>query len=246
MNWQTSHQGLAFTEMICRFSTMQPVWTTSPQTNEIPIVKEHLLKHIGSFDEVIDFALSHEEVSVIEGVRKKNLGTIIAETIIRRVESLTLSGDDGANEAITLLSEAVGWNPDHFEVNRMLADMLIGLGRNKAAGRHYVEANRIRPQDPHVLHGIAHTLYRLNRIEAAIPLLSGHRYVYDLTTLRHTITLGLALARRGRLHRGAKALQNSRPNWIPNTLKPSTISLGFGKFCNRHHKGRRSSCFLID
>ena len=166
------------------------------QTNEIPIVKDHLLKHIGPFDEVVGFALSPEEVSVIEGVRKKNLGTIIAEAIIRRVELLTLSRDDGANEVITLLSEAVGWNPDHFEANRMLADALIGQGRNKAAGRHYVEANRIRPEDPHVLHGIAHTLYRLNRIEAAIP--------YYRASLRlrpnHAEThnhIGLALAKRG-------------------------------------------------
>ena len=166
------------------------------QTNEIPIVKDHLLKHIGPFDEVVDFALSPEEVSVIEGVRKKNLGTIIAEAIIRRVELLTLSMDDGADEIITLLSEAVGWNPDHFEANRMLADALIGQGRNKAAGRHYVEANRIRPEDPHVLHGIAHTLYRLNRIEAAIP--------YYRASLRlrpnHAETynhIGLALAKRG-------------------------------------------------
>ena len=166
------------------------------QTNEIPIVKDHLLKHIGPFDEVVDFALSPEEVSVIEGVRKKNLGTIIAEAIIRRVELLTLSMDDGADEIITLLSEAVGWNPDHFEANRMLADALIGQGRNKAAGRHYVEANRIRPEDPHVLHGIAHTLYRLGRVEAAIP--------YYRASLRlrpnHAEThnhIGLALATRG-------------------------------------------------
>ena len=107
------------------------------QTNEIPIVKDHLLKHIGPFDEVVDFALSPEEVSVIEGVRKKNLGTIIAEAIIRRVELLTLSMDDGADEIITLLSEAVGWNP----LSESYA--LRGQGRTK---RHYVEANRIRPE----------------------------------------------------------------------------------------------------
>ena len=90
----------------------------------------------------------------------------------------------------------VGWNPDHFEANRVFADALIGQGQNKAAGRHYVEANRIRPEDPHVLHGIAHTLYRLNRIEAAIP--------YYRASLRlrpnHAEThnhIGLALAKRG-------------------------------------------------
>ncbi len=165
------------------------------QTNEIPIVKDYLLKYIGSLDEAIDFTLSPEEISVGEGVRKKNLGAIIAEAIIRRAELLVFSGDDGANEAIALLSEAVGWNPDHFEANRMLADVLIGQGRNTTAGRHYVEANRIRPEDPHVLHGIAHTLYRLGRIEAAIP--------YYRASLRlrpnHAEThnhLGLALARR--------------------------------------------------
>ena len=168
------------------------------QTNEIPIVKDHLLKHIGSLDEVIDFALSSEEISVIEEVRKKNLGALIAEALLRRVELLTLSRDDAANEVITLLSEAVDWNPDHFEANRMLADVLIGQGQNKAAGRHYVEANRIRPEDPHVLHGIAHALYRLNRIEAAIP--------YYRASLRlrpnHAEThnhIGLALAKQGNL-----------------------------------------------
>ena len=168
------------------------------QTNEIPIVKDHLLKHIGSLNEVIDFALSPEEISVIEEVRMKNLGAIIAEALLRRVELLMLSRNDRADETITLLSEAVDWNPDHFEANRMLADVLIGQGRNKAAGRHYVEANRIRPEDPHVLHGIAHTLYRLNRIEAAIP--------YYRASLRlrpnHAEThnhIGLALAKRGNL-----------------------------------------------
>ena len=168
------------------------------QTNEIPIVKEYLLKHIGSLDEVADFALSPEEVSAIEGIRKKNLGSIIAEALIRRAELLTLSRDDAAEKAIALLSEAVRWNPDHFEANRMLADILMGQGQNKAAGRHYVEANRIRPDDPHVLHGIAHALYRLNRIEAAIP--------YYRASLRlrpnHAEThnhLGLALAKRGNL-----------------------------------------------
>ena len=166
------------------------------EMNEIPIVKDYLLKHTGSLDEVIDFALSAEDISAIEEVRKKNLGAIIAETIIRQVELLALPGEDGANEVITLLSEAMGWNPDHFEANRMLADALIGQGQNKAAGRHYVEANRIRPGDPHVLHGIAHTLYRLNRIEAAIP--------YYRASLRlrpnHAEThnhIGLALAKRG-------------------------------------------------
>ena len=165
-------------------------------TNEIPIVKDHLLKYIGSLDEVIDFVLSPEDIAVIEEVRKKNLGTIIAEALIRRVELLALSREDVADEVIILLSEAVGWNPDHFDANRMLADALIGQGRNKAAGRHYVEANRIRPEDPHVLHGIAHTLYRLNRIEAAIP--------YYRASLRlrpnHAETynhIGLALAKRG-------------------------------------------------
>lgn len=166
------------------------------QTNEIPIVKDYLLKHTGSLDEVTDFTLSPEELSAIEGVRKKNLGAIIAEALIRRVELLTLSRDDAADEAITLLSDAVRWNPDHFDANRMLADVLIGRGQNKAAGRHYVEANRIRPEDPHVLHGIAHALYRLNRIEAAIP--------YYRASLRlrpnHAEThnhIGLALAKRG-------------------------------------------------
>ena len=168
------------------------------QTNEIPIVKDHLLKHTGALDEVTAFTLSPEEASAIEGVRKKNLGAIIAEALIRRVELLMLSRDDAADEAITLLSEAVRWNPDHFQANRMLADVLIGQGQNRAAGRHYVEANRIRPEDPHVLHGIAHTLYRLNRIEAAIP--------YYRASLRlrpnHAEThnhLGLALAKRGNL-----------------------------------------------
>ena len=166
------------------------------EMNEIPIVKNHLLKHTGSLDEVIDFTLSAEKISDIEEVRKKNLGSIIAEAILRRAELLTLSRDDAADEVITLLSEAVGWNPDHFEANRMLADMLIGQGQNKAAGHHYVEANRIRPEDPHVLHGIAHTLYRLNRIEAAIP--------YYRASLRlrpnHAEThnhIGLALVKRG-------------------------------------------------
>ena len=166
------------------------------EMNEIPIVKDYLLKHTGSLDEVIDFALSAEKISAIEEVRKKNLGAIIAEAVIRRAELLTLSRDDAADEVITLLSEAVGWNPDHFEANRVFADALIGQGRNKAAGRHYVEANRIRPEDPHVLHGIAHTLYRLGRIEAAIP--------YYRTSLRlrpnHAEThnhIGLALAKRG-------------------------------------------------
>ena len=167
------------------------------QTNEIPIVKDYLLKYSGSVDEITDFALSAEKISVIEEARKKNLGTIIAEALLRRAE-LLLSRNDTADEVITLLSEAVGWNPDHFEANRMLADVFIGQGRNKAAGRHYVEANRIRPEDPHVLHGIAHTLYRLNRIEAAIP--------YYRASLRlrpnHAEThnhIGLALAKRGNL-----------------------------------------------
>ena len=166
------------------------------EMNEIPIVKDYLLKHTGSLDEVIDFTLSAEKISDIEEIRKKNLGAIIAEAILRQAELLTLSRDDAADEVITLLSEAVGWNPDHFEANRMLADALIGQDRNKAAGRHYVEANRIRPEDPHVLHGIAHTLYRLNRIEAAIP--------YYRASLRlrpnHAEThnhIGLALAKRG-------------------------------------------------
>lgn len=168
------------------------------QTNEIPIVKDHLLKHTGSLNEVVDVAFSADKISAIEEVRKKNLGAIIAEALLRRAELLTLSRNDAADEAIALLSEAVRWNPDHFEANRMLADALIGQGRNKTAGRHYVEANRIRPEDPHVLHGIAHTLYRLNRIEAAIP--------YYRTSLRlrpnHAEThnhLGLALAKRGKL-----------------------------------------------
>ena len=168
------------------------------QTNEIPIVKDYLLQHTGSLDEVADFALSPERISSIEAVRKKNLGAIIAEALIRQAELLTLSRDDAVEKIAALLSEAVRWNPDHFEANRMLADALIGQGRNKAAGRHYVEANRIRPEDPHVLHGIAHTLYRLNRIEAAIP--------YYRASLRlrpnHAEThnhLGLALAKRGDL-----------------------------------------------
>ena len=72
----------------------------------------------------------------------------------------------------------------------MLADALIGQGQNKAAGRHYVEANRIRPEDPHVLHGIAHT-----HSTASIELRQqshtiGLRCGCDQTTLRHTIMLG--------------------------------------------------------
>ena len=78
------------------------------EMNEIPIVKDYLLKHTGSLDEVIDFALSAEKISAIEEVRKKNLGAIIAEAIIRRAELLTLSRDDAADEVITLLSEASG------------------------------------------------------------------------------------------------------------------------------------------
>ena len=74
----------------------------------------------------------------------------------------------------------------------------LGKDRTNRRERHYVEANRIQPEDPHVLHGIAHTLYRLNRIEAAIP--------YYRASLRlrpnHAEThnhLGLALAKRGNL-----------------------------------------------
>ena len=180
------------------------------QTNEIPIVKDYLLQHIGSLVEVTDFALSPEEISAIEAVRKKNLGAIIAEALIRQVELLTLSGDDATEKAIALLSEAVRWNPDHFEVNRMLADVFIDQGQNKAAGRHYVEANRIRPEDPHVLHGIAHTLYRLNRIEAAIPYYrtSLHLRPNHAETHNH---LGLALAKRGNLVEARQHFKNSRP-----------------------------------
>ena len=166
------------------------------ETNEIPIVKDYLLKHTGSLDEIFDFTLSAEKISDIEEIRKKNLGAIIAEAILRRAELLTLSGDGAADEVITLLSEAVGWNPDHFEANRMLADALIGQGRNRAAGRHYVEANRIRPEDPHVLHGIAHTLYRLNRIEAAIPYYQASLRLRPNHAETHN-HIGLALAKRG-------------------------------------------------
>ena len=168
------------------------------EMNEIPIVKDHLLKHTGSLNEVVDVAFSAEKISAIEEVRRKNLGTIIAEALLRRAELLTLSGDDAADKVIALLSEAVGWNPDHFEANRMLADALIGQGRNKAAGRHYVEANRIRPEDPHVLHGIAHTLYRLNRIEAAIPYYRASLRLRSNHAETHN-HLGLALAKRGNL-----------------------------------------------
>ena len=166
------------------------------EMNEIPIVKDHLLKHSGSLEEVIDFTLSAEKIAVIEEIQQKNLGAIIAEAILRRAELLTLSRDDAADEVIKLLSEAVGWNPDHFEANRMLADALIGQGQNRAAGRHYVEANRIRPEDPHVLHGIAHTLYRLNRIEAAIPYYQASLRLRPNHAETHN-HLGLALAKRG-------------------------------------------------
>ena len=168
------------------------------EMNEIPTVKDHLLKHTGSLDMVIDFTLSAEKIAAIEEVQKKNLGAIIAEAILRRAELLTLSSDDAAGEIVKLLSEAVGWNPDHFEANRMLADALIGQGRNKAAGRHYVEANRIRPDDPHVLHGIAHTLYRLNRIEAAIPYYQASLRLRPNHAETHN-HLGMALAKRGDL-----------------------------------------------
>ena len=168
------------------------------EMNEIPIVKDHLLKHTGSLDTIIDFTLSAEKIADIEEIRKKNLGAIIAEALLRRAELLTLSGDDAADEVITLLSEAVGWNPDHFEANRMLADALIGQGRNRAAGRHYVEANRIRPENPHVLHGIAHTLYRLNRIEAAIPYYQASLRLRPNHAETHN-HIGLALAKRGDL-----------------------------------------------
>ena len=164
--------------------------------NEIPMVKDHLLKHTGSIEEVIDFTLSAEKIAAIEEIRKKNLGAIIAEALIRRAELLTLSKDDAADEVIKLLSEAVSWNLDHFEANRMLADTLIGQGQNKAAGRHYVEANRIRPEDPHVLHGIAHTLYRLNRIEAAIPYYQASLRLRPNHAETHN-HIGLALAKRG-------------------------------------------------
>ena len=166
------------------------------ETNEIPIVRDRLLKHSGSLEEVIDFTLSAEKNAVIEEIQQKNLGAIIAEAILRRAELLTLSRDDVADEVIKLLSEAVGWNPDHFEANRMLADALIGQGQNKAAGRHYVEANRIRAEDPHVLHGIAHTLYRLNRIEAAIPYYQASLRLRPNHAETHN-HVGLALAKRG-------------------------------------------------
>ena len=78
----------------------------------------------------------------------------------------------------------------------MLADALIGQGQNKAAGRHYVEANRIRAEDPHVLHGIAHTLYRLNRIEAAIPYYQASLRLRPNHAETHN-HVGLALAKRG-------------------------------------------------
>ena len=168
------------------------------EMNEIPIVKDHLLKHTGSLDTIIDFTLSAEKIADIEEIRKKNVGAIIAEALLRRAELLTLSGDDAADEVITLLSEAVGWNPDHFEANRMLADALIGQGRNRAAGRHYVEANRIRPENPHVLHGIAHTLYRLNRIEAAIPYYQASLRLRPNHAETHN-HIGLALVKRGDL-----------------------------------------------
>ena len=61
-----------------------------------------------------------------------------------------------------------------------------------------MEANRIRPENPHVLHGIAHTLYRLNRIEAAIPYYQASLRLRPNHAETHN-HIGLALAKRGDL-----------------------------------------------
>jgi spermidine synthase len=142
------------------------------QANEISIVDE-LRQHLEPIDVLVDFKLSAEDVSAIEGMRQKNLGEIIASVLIRQALALIPPGDAeipprNYERILALLSQAVSANPDHFEANRMLGDAFMQQRRHEKARTYYAEAARIRPQDAHVLHGLGLVLSRLGRINEAI------------------------------------------------------------------------------
>lgn len=109
-------------------------------------------------------ALPAAERDAIPEIRRRNLGQIVSNAVLRRVETA-----DTFEQAAAILEEALRANPDNAKANRVLGDALASRDRLDEAIPRYAHALEMRPDDPLARRGIAIALHRSGRPAEAIP-----------------------------------------------------------------------------
>jgi len=129
--------------------------------HEAPTSPEPILDLIRPFLDpfhvLVEGDVGVESLEKIQSTREQNLRDIIADTLYRRVlfrEERDMLDQGG----ISLLMNALQWNPDNFRVRIRLGNALIQQGRTLEAITHFEKALNIRPgsHEVHASLGSAH------------------------------------------------------------------------------------------
>ncbi|MFQ5600302.1 MAG: fused MFS/spermidine synthase [Candidatus Krumholzibacteriia bacterium] len=161
---------------------------------------------LGSIEALADFELSGPEVSRVRSMQQKNLGAIVVGTYMEQAQDYVVAGL--YEKSVIPLQEATGHNPEHFNLNRLLAESLLLLGRAQEAEVYFRRAIQVRPRDAQCRHGLGTLLLQRGEVDEAIRHFEAALETRPDDAGTHK-DLGLALARRGRLLDALRHLQKA-------------------------------------
>ncbi len=111
--------------------------------------------------------LSPDELAIVDRMREKNLGDLVAVARLRDVERQKAIAD--YEGIIAALAEPLRLNPDHVKAQRMTADAHLLLNHLPTAVSHYTQVLADAPEDAAAQRGLAFCLHRMNRLDEAMP-----------------------------------------------------------------------------
>lgn len=136
------------------------------QRTERAIV-ELIMRHTDPVKVVLNGALDDEELGQIESVRRRNLRDIVAARL-QMLSSEVESSPQAQQAGLTLLAEALQWNPDSLSINMRMGNALVELGRAQKGVGYLEKARQIDPENPSVYYNLANAMYQLGRYDDAV------------------------------------------------------------------------------
>jgi spermidine synthase len=127
-------------------------------------VLQLLSPHLEPVERVVAPALPPDSARAIAAIRERNLGQIVANAILKRIDTVP----PGSERALAILDDALSANPDNAKAHRLKGDALAIRGQWSESEVHLARALELRPEDPVAHRSLAAVLERQGRNGEAI------------------------------------------------------------------------------
>ncbi|GMU21105.1 MAG: hypothetical protein AMXMBFR13_11990 [Phycisphaerae bacterium] len=124
-----------------------------------------LRQNLDPVGRIMPGAAEDDVVSAAATIRTRNLDDVVASSFLRTGIEKAEAGR--WEEAIKDLRQAVQWNPENSEANRVLGGALLSRGQKEPAAEYYAAAVRIDPESATNQHHFARGLHVLGRLPEA-------------------------------------------------------------------------------